>query len=159
MSYNYGGYRIYDEDEPNVKYYFNKSSKNAGTAQYTLNQNRQELVTFGRVPFVYYAGETYYTTIKLDTIFVDNYYYDENNNLTTLTVREQVNNFKALLKKRIPLVLENSQGEKFMVDVVIDNESTPINHVEKESLNYIEMSITCTDIGVDLEEDDNEDDD
>ena len=44
-------------------------------------------------------------------------------------------------------LLDNSQGEIFLVDVVIDNENTPQNHVTNESLDYIEVSVTCTEIG------------
>lgn len=145
MSYDYGGYRIYNNNNPEIKYYFDKSTKGLNTAQYTHNQNRQELITFGRVPYIYYAGETDFQAIKLDTVFVNNICQD--GECTSKSAREQFNEFKTLILKRVPLVLDNSQGEIFLVDVVIDNENTPQNHVTNESLDYIEVSVTCTEIG------------
>ena len=142
---NYGGYVLYLPSNPNERYYFDKSRNNNEVAQYSLNTSRQELKTFGRVPYVYYGGHTNYHTIRLVSVFVQGLCQD--GSVMEKSVREQVNDFKNLIAKRLPLILENSQGEGYVVDVVIDREETPKNHVTNESLDFINISIVCTEIG------------
>ena len=142
---NYGGFVIYEMNNPDEKYYFNKSSNNMDMAQYNINTSRTELTTFGRVPYVYYGGHTNYHTIRLESVFVQGLCQD--GSVMEKSVREQVNDFKNLIAKRLPLILENSQGEGYVVDVVIDREETPKNHVTNESLDFINISIVCTEIG------------
>ena len=150
MPYNnidddYGGFVLYNTQNPNEKYYFNKSSNNMDMAQYNINTSRTELTTFGRVPYVYYGGSTNYHTIRLESVFVQGLCQD--GNINEFSAREQVDAFKLLISKHVPLVLENSQGEGYIVDVVIEREETPTNHVTQESLDYIILNIICTEIG------------
>ena len=142
---NYGGYVLYEPNNPDVRYYFDKSANNMSLAQYNLNTSRVELPTFGRVPYIYYGGHTNYHTIRLEGIFVQGLCQD--GSIKEESARKQVDAFKLLLSKRIPLILENSQGEGYVMDVVIEREETPTNHVTQESLDYISVSIICTEMG------------
>ena len=102
------GYRIYDHSLlPNdVEYYDFEASvggRGIGDVVVTHNENRLELKTFGRTPYVYYAGHTDYATFDLSTVF---YYDDEKNE----SARRQMDRFKTMIKQRKALMVENSQG-------------------------------------------------
>lgn len=146
MTYDdYGGYVIYEQSNPDDRYYFDKNPNQMDMAQYNIETSRQQLNTFGRVPYVYYAGHTNFEVIRMDGAFVEGLCQDGSKN--TLSSRKQVDGFKRLLQKRVPLVLKNSQGEGYIVDVVIEREETPKNHYSGESLDYIVLTIICTEIG------------
>lgn len=144
------GYRIYkkpkkDEngviDWDSVIYYnFDKSVGGRGTTSVSTSNenNRLELKTFGRTPYVYYAGETDYDKFSL----VGAFHYNEE---TGETARQQVDRFKQLVKRREILVVENSQGQEFLCDVNITNEAAPSLYVEKD-MDYIEVTVECTEI-------------
>ena len=132
-------YIIYDPSASSTRYHFDKStnSRSIDTVSVDKVENRLELKTFGRFPYIYYAGETNYRVFDLTTVFVDE---DDKN------CRDQVDDFKAMLMKRIPLVVENAQGQVIVCDVVLSNESSPKLHALEDSLNYISITVRCTEI-------------
>lgn len=147
MAYdNYGGYVVYEPSNPNKRYYFDKSVNQMDSTTYELRNSRVQLDTFGRVPFVYYGGNTNYQVIRLENVFVEGLCQDGEK--ITDSARKQVNDFKKLLEKRVPLILENSQGEGYVVDIYIEREETPKTHHTGENLlDYIQIVIVCTEIG------------
>lgn len=132
-------YTIYDPSASSTRYHFDKStnSRSIDTVSVDKVENRLELKTFGRFPYIYYAGETNYRVFDLTTVFVDE---DDKN------CRDQVDDFKAMLMKRVPLVVENAQGQVIVCDVVLSNESSPKLHALEDSLNYISITVRCTEI-------------
>lgn len=133
------GYIVYDPSSPLIKYYFDKGFS-TDNISVTNIENRLELKTFGRFPYIYYAGQTNYAVFELTTIFMPD-------DKTGLTARQQVDNLKSLVKKRKPLTIENSQEQIFKCDVQITNESVPKLYT-KQDFEYIELSIRCTQIDI-----------
>lgn len=69
--YYEGGYLIYPRDNHNISYMFNLFLGDDGVnvVSSTTKENRQELVTFGKYPSVYYTGNTSYKTFSLKHLF------------------------------------------------------------------------------------------
>ena len=134
------GYIVYDTSNPTIAFQFDKAVGDRGieTVSTSKVENRLELKTFGKYPYVYYAGQTDYKVFDLTTVFIR----DEENNISA---REQVNNFKTLIKQRIPLAVEDSEGQVFMCDVQLTGESKPKLFANYD-MEYIEISIKCTQI-------------
>ena len=133
-------YVVYDPSTPHIKYPFDKTTSGRGVEDIGVEnvENRLELRTFGKFPYVYYAGHTDFVIFELSTIFVR----DE---LTGESARSQVDKFKKLIKKRKILWIENGQGQLFKCDVQIVDERSPKLYVEN-SMEYIEIRIRCTQI-------------
>lgn len=132
------GYTVYSESDNTTRYDFDRNIGGLDSVNTKHEDTRLELKTFGRVPYVYYAGQSDFRKFSLKNTF--HYNYD-----TGETARQQVDRFKALVAKREVLVVENSQGQKFLCDVNITGESAPLLYVE-EDLDYIEITIECTQI-------------
>lgn len=136
------GYAIYDPSNTVTKYRFDKAVGSRGTSEVdvTKNENRLELRTFGRFPYVYYAGETDFATFNLTGTFI----YDEE---TGKTPREQVDELKALIKQRKTLWVDNGQGQTFKCDVQLTSESAP-NLYDEVNMQYITVKVKCTQIDI-----------
>lgn len=135
------GYLIYRRvDNPTIKYEFDKSIGGRGVESVSTrhNNNRTQLTTFGKVPYVYYAGATDFVEFNLSTVF----YY---NNETNETARSQANRFKEMIDRRETLIVENSQKQKFFCDVNIVSEVAPQLYVERD-MDYIEIEVRCIQI-------------
>ena len=139
-------YTLYLETDVNNKYEFDKSSGRSGikTTSIRYTTSRQMLTTFGRVPYVYYGGHTNFATFDLSTIFLAQ--YDENTGVKTLTAREYAKKFIDMVNLRKPIIVENSQGMKIKCDVQITSDVSPVLYAE-DDMEYIEISISCTEIG------------
>lgn len=133
------GFRISSIAHPTEYFYFDKSVGRRGVenVQTNHNENRTELVTFGKHPFVYYAGQTDYVSFSLSGTFIDE---------EEMTCREQVDRLKEILNEREYILVENSQGQKRLCDVTMTSESSPQLHHLGESLNYITVSVNCVEI-------------
>ena len=135
------GYIIYDHIDEGVSYPFDKTlGSGIDSVSQGNEDNRLELKTFGRFPYVYYAGKTDYATFELSTVFT----YNEQ---TGVSARQQVDEFSRLVKTRRSLTVDNSQGQSFKCDVKIIGENSPSLYVEKE-LDYIELRVRCTQIDI-----------
>lgn len=135
-------YVVYDPSNPLKKYYFDKSVGSRGLEDVSVEnvENRTELKTFGRFPYVYYAGHTDYAVFELSTVFIPD---DE----IGKTARQQVDEFRSLVKQRKTLTVENGQGQTFKCDVQIIEERSPKLYVEND-MEYIEIRIRCTQISI-----------
>lgn len=139
------GYILYLKNDRNNQYEFNKTtgkSSNLGTNSRKQVVSRQLITTFGRTPYVYYAGNTCYNTIDLSTVFLAQ--YDDKGN-KILSAREYANQFIEMVNKRKPIVVENSQGMKMVCDVQITNDVSPTLY-ENDTMEYVEISVSCTQI-------------
>lgn len=136
------GYIIYDNDYPDDFFKFDKSISERGdyNISFTPHTNRQELVTFGQVPYVYYVGNTNYVSFELTTVFIK----DE---VTKESALSQYNRFKKMIDKRKGLIVENSANEKFVCDVQIVNSSQPKMFV-KDDMDYKYVKVKCTQIDI-----------
>lgn len=135
------GYVIYSNTgSSGEKFKFNKSTGGRGVNSINVkhNNNRTQLTTFGRVPYVYYAGSTDFVEFNLKTVF--HYDYD-----TGETARAQVDRFKSLIDNRETLVVENSQGQGFLCDVNIVGENAPQLYTDRD-FDYIEIEVKCVQI-------------
>lgn len=141
------GYILYLETDKSIQYEFNKTSGKSGlqTTSTKKNVSRVSLNTFGKVPYVYYAGEMNYATFDLSTVFLAVY---DDAGTKILTAREHADKFIAMVDKHKPIVVEDSQKRKFICDVQITNETTPTLY-ENDSMEYVEISISCTQIDFD----------
>lgn len=134
------GYVVYNPSNPSDKYFFDKTVGSSGSRDVNISnmENRLELKTFGRFPYVYYPGKTDYLVFELSTVFIPDEYSGK-------TARKQIDEFKALIKKRIPLMVENGQGQQIKCDVQIVGEKSPQLYT-LEDFEYIELTIKCTQI-------------
>ena len=66
-----GGYLIYPRANHNITYMFNTflGEGSSNTISSTTKESRQELITFGKYPSVYYTGSTFYKTFTLKHLF------------------------------------------------------------------------------------------
>ena len=148
------GFEIYGLNS-SKKYYF-ETTTNSGIDMVNMkkNENRLELRNFGKMPYVYYSGHTNYRTFELTTIFTDLEKGDfecdgidgEVEVFVNKTCREQVDEFKALLMERKPLIVYNTQDQYFVCDVELIDEISPKQHLLTDTLNYIEITVKCTEI-------------
>lgn len=138
------GYQIYHPKEKNKKFDFDKNTGGGNpTTSVDYNVGRIELETYGRTPYVYYAGNTNYVNFDLQTVFVSE--YDDNNIMTKRAV-EKFYEFKELLDRREPLIVASSTGEVFLCDVTISQRTTPSLYVDGD-MDFIELTVHCLEIG------------
>lgn len=138
------GYLLYLKSNSKIQYEFNKTTGKSGlkTGSTKRNVSRTSINTFGRAPFVYYAGTMKYDTFDLSTVFLA--VHDEKGN-KILTAREHADRFIAMVDTHKPIIVENSQKQQYICDVQITNEITPILY-EEDTMEYVEISISCTQI-------------
>lgn len=139
------GYQLYLKQDISKKYDFNKTSGKSSSLSTDSKKQvvaRQQITTFGKVPYVYYAGATCFSTIDLTTVFLATYNSKGNKELTA---RGHADEFIAMVNKRKPIVVENSQGMKLICDVQITNDVSPTLYTE-DDLEYVEISVSCTQI-------------
>lgn len=122
---------------------FNKrTGKNAANVSTKKNIARQVITTFGKTPFVYYAGNTDYKSFDLTGVFLAQ--YDKHGD-KVMTAREYADLFIDMVDQHRPFCVENSQHKKVICDVVITNEVTPLLY-DEDTMEYVEITINCTEI-------------
>lgn len=140
------GYVLYLKNDKSNQYEFNKTTgKSSSLSTNSRKQvvSRQLITTFGRTPYVYYAGNTCYKTIDLSSVFLAQ--YDDKGN-KILSAREYADQFIEMVNKRKPIIVKNhQQGIEMICDVQITNDVSPTLYTE-DDLEYVEISINCTEI-------------
>lgn len=141
------GYSIYHPDVygewGGYRFDFDKTiGQTMAVVNATQHENRTELLTFGSKPYVYYAGNADYMSFPLQGIFVTE--YDSEGEVERRAI-DIYNEFKRVLRRRVPLLVENSIGEEFNCDVSLAQRVSPLHYAEND-MDFIEVNVTCTEI-------------
>lgn len=140
------GYALYSKNNMSVQYLFDKFIGTGGstkTVDLKPNRQRTQLDTFGRFPLVYYAGKQSYRSFSLSTVFVAE---TDDNGIVLRSAKQVGDDFAALVTGQNTLIVEGC-GEKMLCEVQITSYNVPVLY-DEEILDYVEMSITCTEVGV-----------
>lgn len=136
-------YKIYHPENPNSFFEFDKNFGGVQTVSEVNEKNRTELKTFGRLPYVYYAGETDYQVFDLSTVLLSSERDDASVDTPASKFYVQL---KRLIRRREPLVVETPLGEKLLCDVSLNPTNIPYGYND-EYFNYLEISVHCVEVG------------
>lgn len=137
------GHLLYQEKTPTVKFIFDNTLGNsAEKIEYTYNNQKTVLNTFGKFPYVYYVKYPNYRTFTLVHTFVGEF----NENMErTMTPHEQFAIFQGQVLNRNPFVVENKKGDKFLASVDIKSISFPKQY--DEEMAYIQAVLEFIEVG------------
>lgn len=161
-----GGYLIYPRSNHSIQYMFNTFTGNDGknVVSSETKDGRQELVTFGKHPSIYYTGNTFYKTFTLKHLFTSQITEANEKPYQEVLIRSPYQKFlkfeKEVRKYKEWVVRGSMQGDDHICNIAIkstDFQQNAVAHGLTEGLaegecasltymDFLEVTISCVEV-------------